>query len=60
MVTLIKNGTIVNEGLSFAGSLLIEGSRISKIIRESDFDTPDKYREAVESIEAEKSVDATL
>lgn len=59
MVTLIKNGTIVNEGLSFAGSLLIEGNRISKIIRESDFDTPDKYREAVESIEAEKSVDAT-
>lgn len=59
MVTLIKNGTIVNEGLSFAGSLLIEGNRISKIIRESDFDTPDKYREAVESIDAEKSVDAT-
>lgn len=34
MTILIKHGTIVNEGLSFKGSLLIENNRISKIIRE--------------------------
>lgn len=35
MNILIKNGTIVNEGLSFKGSLLIEDDRISQIIKES-------------------------
>lgn len=35
MNILIKNGTIVNEGLSFKGSLLIEDQRISRIIKES-------------------------
>ena len=41
MKTLIKNGTIVNEGLRFKGSLLIENSKISKVFRHDvplDFD----------------------
>ena len=32
MVTLIKNGTIVNEGLSYKGSLLINDNIIEKIV----------------------------
>ncbi len=38
MNTLIKNGTIINEGVSFKGSLLIEDNRISQIIRDGGFD----------------------
>ena len=34
MNTLIKNGTIVNEGLSYKGSLLINGGYIKKIFKE--------------------------
>lgn len=36
MTILIKHGTIVNEGLSFKGSLLIENNRVSKIIKEEN------------------------
>lgn len=36
MATLIKNGIIINEGLSFRGSLLIEGSIIKSIIRDGE------------------------
>lgn len=32
MKTLLKNGTIVNEGISFTGSLVIDGEYISKIL----------------------------
>lgn len=32
MAILIKNGTIVNEGLSYIGSLLIVGNKLTKII----------------------------
>jgi dihydroorotase len=32
MSILIKNGTIINEGLSFMGSLILNGERIAKII----------------------------
>ena len=38
MGTLIKNATIINEGLSFKGSLLITNDRISKILDSSDED----------------------
>ena len=31
MKTLIKNATIVNEGLKFKGSVLIDGEKIEKI-----------------------------
>ena len=36
MNLLLKNGTIVNEGEVFRGSIVIIGERISEIIRESD------------------------
>ncbi len=32
MITLIKNATIINEGLSFQGSLLINGERIETLL----------------------------
>lgn len=59
MVTLIKNGTIVNEGLSFEGSLLIDGERIEKIIDASSFADRNGYEEAINAISADKIVDAT-
>lgn len=34
--TLIKNGTIVNEGTSFRGSILIEGDKIVQIIMDGE------------------------
>ena len=59
MVTLIKNGTIVNEGLSFEGSLLINGERIEKIIKASSFADRSGYEAEINSITADKTVDAT-
>lgn len=50
MVTLIKDGTIVNEGLSYKGSLLINGNRIDKIVAEKDFSTESAYKKAVEAL----------
>lgn len=44
MKTLIKNATIINEGLKFTGSVLIEGKKIKKIypsVIPSDFDFTD-------------------
>jgi len=44
MKTLIKNATIINEGLKFKGNVLIDGEKISKIfphIIPSDFDLKD-------------------
>ena len=35
MELLLRNGTIVNEGEVFKGSIVISGERISRIIRES-------------------------
>ncbi len=32
LITILKNGTIINEGNSFIGSLIIEGSTIKKVI----------------------------
>ena len=58
MVTLIKNGTIVNEGLSFEGSLLINGERIEKIIKASSFADRSGYEAEINSITADKTVDA--
>lgn len=59
MVTLIKNGTVVNEGLSFEGSLLINGEKIEKIIDASSFADRHGYEEAINAINADKIVDAT-
>ena len=59
MVTLIKNGTIVNEGLSFEGSLLINGEKIEKIIDVSTFADKNGYEAAINSINADKVVDAS-
>ena len=50
MVTLIKNGTIVNEGLSYKGSLLINDNIIEKIIAEKSFDSQKDYEEALNSL----------
>ncbi len=47
MGTLIKNATIINEGLSFKGSLLITGENISKILDAADAD----YTVKVDAIE---------
>jgi len=44
MKTLIKNATIINEGLKFKGNVLIDGEKIQKIIPHiipSDFDLTD-------------------
>lgn len=51
MATLIKNGTIVNNGLSFKGSLLIIGNKISRILIEREFETPELYAQAVTELE---------
>ncbi len=44
MKTLIKNATIINEGIKFKGSVLIDGEKIKKIFPQvvpSDFDLSD-------------------
>lgn len=57
MVTLIKHGTIVNEGLSFKGSLLIRDEIIEKIISADSFVAEQEYYRAVKKVENElKSV----
>lgn len=58
MSLLIKNGTIVNEGLSLKGSLFIKGEHIGKVILEKDFSTPDEYLNHIDSINAEKIINA--
>jgi dihydroorotase len=45
--TLINNATIVNEGKTFVGSVLIENNKISKVI------------EGKATVEADKIIDAT-
>lgn len=55
MNILIKNGTIVNEGLSFKGSLLIENERISQIIKESAAPT-----EEIKQIYLNKKIDKVI
>jgi dihydroorotase len=62
---LIKNGTIINEGLSFKGSLFINGEIISEIIPQVGFyDGRDvdivQYNDKIKSFESEadKVVDA--
>ena len=59
MRTLIKNGIIVNEGLSVLGSLLIEGERIGKVILATDFTTEEEYNSCIESIENCNIIDAS-
>ncbi len=51
MNTLLKNGIIVNDGLSQTGSLLIIGDKIEKIIYLSGYKNEEEYNEAVNSIE---------
>ena len=58
MQTLVKNGIIVNEGLSVLGSLLIDGERISKVILSNSFSSEEEYRKYVESIDGYTTVDA--
>ena len=47
MRILIKNGTIVNEGLSYKGSLLINGNIIEKILSEKDYTQKSGYEDAL-------------
>ena len=49
MSILIKNGIIVNEGLSKVGSLLINDNIIEKIVYLSDFENEERYREAIDT-----------
>ncbi len=58
MTTLIKNGIIVDSGLSFAGSLLIEGEKIAKIFRETDYPSAQEFVNAIQTIDADKVIDA--
>lgn len=58
---LIKNGTIVNEGLSKKGSILIYNSLIQKIIYESDYPSVSLYLSAVSQAQTDydcKVIDA--
>lgn len=50
MTILIKDGTIVNNGHSFMGSLLIKDKIISKIIRLSGYKNEELYRQEVDNI----------
>ena len=59
MLTLVKNGIIVDSGLSFAGSLLINGEKIEKIFRADNYPTHKEYLDAVENLAADKVIDAT-
>lgn len=58
MDLLIKNGTIVNEGLSLTGSLLIKDCIISKVLLEKEFQSKEEYCSYVESINAKKVINA--
>ncbi len=58
MRTLLKNGTIVNQGLSYTGSLLIEGEKIGKIIAANSFATEQEYETAVNLLQYDKQIDA--
>jgi dihydroorotase len=58
MGTLIKNATIINEGLSFKGSLLITNDRISKILDSSDDDYTIKLSAIEEMAEDLTVIDA--
>ena len=59
MLTLVKNGIIVDSGLSFAGSLLINGEKIEKIFRADNYPTHKEYMDAVENLAADKVIDAS-
>ncbi len=50
MFILIKNGIIVNEGLSCKGSLLINGNTIQNIVFEEKFSTNREYEAAVDAL----------
>lgn len=58
MDLLIKNGTIVNEGLSLKGSLLIKGSFISKVLLEKDFKSTEEYNSYIESFNTKNVINA--
>ncbi len=58
MRLLINNGTIVNEGLSFKGSLLIVDNFISQIIKESDFSSHEEYIKNLKTIDKDKEINA--
>ena len=58
MRTLVKNGIIVNEGLSVLGSLLINGERIEKIIVRSSYNSDDEYLNAVGQIRVNHDLNA--
>ncbi len=50
---LIKNGTIVNEGITRKGTIVIEGNFISRIILEKDFKDKEEYRAIIGELEKE-------
>ena len=58
MLTLVKNGIMVNEGLSSMGSLLIDGERISRILSRKDFNSDQEYFSAVDARPREREIDA--
>lgn len=58
MQTLVKNGILVNEGLSVLGSLLIDGEKISRILLRKDFNSDEEYHSAVEALPRDRETDA--
>lgn len=59
MLTLVKNGIIVNQGLSFKGSLLINGEKIEKIIKADSFATEQEYEAYINRTGCDAVTDAT-
>ncbi len=47
MDLLLKNATVVNEGQTFRGSVVVRGERISQVLRQKDFASVKLYNEAV-------------
>ena len=58
MLILIKNGTIVNQGLSVLGSLLINGEKIEKIVARNSYATQQEYEQAIDQLKYDKLVNA--
>ena len=57
---LLKNGSIVNEGEVFKGSIVIAGEYISQIIRLSDFKSVKEYGSFLKKVESQmESLDLT-
>jgi len=53
---LLKNGTIVNEGEVFKGSIVISGEYIDQVIRESDYKSAGEYEAFLSKVASQMDV----